>query len=518
MTQSFLQRKPLPEARALLVAGVRPVDAERISASDASGRIAAEDVVARHPAPHYRASAMDGVAVRSADTAAASASPVLMPVVAADGPGDDTGCLPVDTGSVLPDWADAVVRIEDTTLVTSEPADRSCYRISSPVAPRRDVRRIGEDIGGGVIVVRAGQRIGAWDIGAMLATGTTDVSVRKRPRIAIVSTGSEVVEPDGHAGAGQIIDYNSRMIAALAEEWGASAHRLGIVADDEKRLSDAVADAASRFDAVCVIAGSSAGRKDLTTSVLASLGEMLVHGVDIAPGRPVAIARIAKGDARATAVLAIPGYPVAAVVVCERLLRPLVAALLGSAEPMRPLVRARVVRNIPSRLGVDEFRRVVVTRQAGGLDVVAPLPSGAGSISTVSTAHGWLAIAATVEGIDAGSDVEIELLAAPGEIDAAFVLAGQPCAASAALESALRRQDLRARVHHLRLSAHDGLDAVARGEAHAAIVAQDASAGTDTGLPPSLRLQTGDGIGAAFAVVTGSTGDERLARLIRAHR
>src|SRR6185369_2605837 len=440
---------------------------------------------------------------------------VLHVVQAGAGP----GCLPVDTGSALPDWADAVVRIEDAAVVASdaEPPERGGYRISAPVAPGRDVRRIGEDIAGGVIVVRAGQRIRAWDLGAMLATGTTDVSVRRRPRIAIVSTGSEVVEPDGHATVGQIIDYNSRMIAALADEWGASAHRLGIVADDEKRLSEVVADAANRFDAFCVIAGSSAGRKDLTTSVLASLGEMLVHGVDIAPGRPVAIARVAGGAARATPVLAIPGYPVAAIVVCERLLRPLVAALLGTAEPVRPVMQARVVRNIPSRLGVDEFRRVVITRQAGGLDVVAALPSGAGSISTVSTAHGWLAIAATVEGIDAGSNVEVELLAAPGEIDAAFVLAGQPSAASAALEAALRRQDLRARVHHLRLSAHDGLDAVLRGEAHAAIVAQDTSAGGDAGLPPGLRLRNDDRIGAAVAVATGSAGDERLERLLRAH-
>src|SRR6185369_2627645 len=168
----------------------------------------------------------------------------------------------------------------------------------------------------------------------MLATGTTSLRVRRRPRVAILATGSEIVEPGGDAAAGRVIEYNSRVAAALVEEWGGSPHRLGIAADDATSLARAVGDAADRFDVVCVIAGSSAGRKDLTVATLASLGEVLVHGVDISPGRPAALARIRTRDsARAVPVIAVPGYPVAAIVVCEQLLRPLVAALLGSAEP-----------------------------------------------------------------------------------------------------------------------------------------------------------------------------------------
>ena len=475
---TFLQRRPLPEARALLLAGVVPVRDEEIAVDDAAGRVAAETVVARHPSPHYRAAAMDGIAVRAADTWAAADAPVRLRTIASTSPAPAAGepcCVAVDTGSLLPEWADAVVRIEDVT------AEDGGYRIKSVVPPGCDVRRAGEDIEAATVLVPAGARLRPWDIGAMLATGTTRVRVRVRPRLAILATGGEVVEPAQAAGPGQVIEYNSRVIAALAEGWGGSAHRLGIVADDEASLAAAVADAAARFDVVCVIAGSSAGRKDFTIATLASLGEVLVHGVDISPGRPVALARIRAGgrdkaEGRATPAIAIPGYPVSAIVVCEQLLRPLVCALLGSAEPPVARLHAGVVRKIPSRLGLEEFRRVCLTRQADGTYIVAPLPSGAASISSVSGAHGWLRIAASAEGLDAGTDAEVELMVPREEVDAAFVVAGEPCAASAALEAELRRANPRARVAHLRRGVNDQLAAVGRGEAHAAIVTSEEAA------------------------------------------
>jgi putative molybdopterin biosynthesis protein len=490
-TAGFLQRRPLPEARALLLAGVGAVDDEEIAVEDASGRIAAEDVVAQHRAPHYRASAMDGIAVRSADTWDAAEAPVVLEILAAAAPAPTAGsksCVVVDTGSLLPEWADAVVRIEDTT-----PVDGG-YRIKAAVPPGRDIRRAGEDIDEQTAILAAGSRIRAWDIGAMLATGATRVRVRRRPRVGILATGSEVVEPSGGAGPGQVLESNSRVIAALVEEWGGSAHRLGIVADDEAALARAIAEAAHRFDAVCVIAGSSAGRKDFTIGVLGSLGDVFVHGVDISPGRPVALARISGGEASraATPVVAVPGYPVSAIVVCEQLLRPLVAALLGTEETLRARLAARVVRKIPSRMGMEEFRRVCLTRQPDGRFVVAPLPSGAGSISTVSGAHAWLRIDATAEGVDAGTDVDVELLVAREDVEAAFVLAGEPSVVSATLQARLRGADPRARVVHLRRGAGEALASVGRGEAHGAIVtaeeAATAGAGFDVGGLPGTDL------------------------------
>ncbi len=471
----FLQRRPLSEARALLTASVAPVGDEEVAVEDAAGRIAAEDVVALHRAPHYRASAMDGIAVRSSDTWDAADAPVVLGAVAASAPAPAAGsrsCVVVDTGSLLPEWADAVVRIEDTA------AEGGGYRIKAVVPPGRDIRRAGEDIDEGAPIVAAGSRIRAWDLGAMLATGTTRVRVRRRPRVGILATGSEVVEPSAGAGPGQVIESNSRVIAALVEEWGGTAHRLGIVADDEAALSHAIAEAARRFDAVCVIAGSSAGRKDFTIPVLSSLGDVFVHGVDISPGRPVALARIGATDVSRvpTPVIAVPGYPVSAIVVCEQLLQPLVAALLGSSGSHPVRLAAHVVRKIPSRLGTEEFRRVCLTVQKDGTFVVAPLPSGAGSISTVTGAHAWLRIPPTAEGVDAGARVEVELIVTREEVEAACVLAGEPGEVSAALERRLRESNPRARVAHLRRGGGEALASVSRGEAHAAIVTADEAA------------------------------------------
>ncbi|MFN2425585.1 MAG: molybdopterin-binding protein [Candidatus Binatia bacterium] len=504
---NFLQRRPLAEARTLLLAGVAPVAAEEVCVDDAAGRIAAVTVMAAHPAPHYRAAAMDGYAVRASDTWAASEAPITLRLLAAgETPGREPCCAPVDTGALLPEWADAVVRIEDTAAV-----DGGC-RITSVVPPGCDVRRVGEDIAAGTILVPEGARIRPWDIAAMLATGTTRVRVRQRPRVAILATGGEVVEPPEAAAPGQVIEYNSRMIAALVEEWGGSAHRLGIVADDEASLARAISDAATRFDVVGVIAGSSAGRRDFTIAALASLGDVFVHGVDIAPGRPVALARLSPKEKKgsdpffenkrgltpfsrpsegATPAIAIPGYPVSAVVVCEQLLRPLVEALLGSTGAPGARMQARIARKIPSRLGMEEFRRVCVTRQTGGGYVVAPLASGAGSISTVSGAHAWLRIAAAVEGLDAGADVDVELIVSRDDVDSAFVLAGEPCAASAALEAELRRTSPRARVHFLRRGAADQIASVERGEAHGAILSDTDAEGAGTAFERRTLPATG---------------------------
>lgn len=501
----FLQRKSLQAARALLLGGVGALGDEEIEAGDADGRICAQPVVARHPSPHYRASAMDGIAVRAADTLAASGAPLLLRVLAMTDPAPPAGqpcCVPVDTGSLLPDWTDAVVRIEETS------AAGGGYRIKAAVAPGRDVRRAGEDIGQGELLLPDGARIRPWDIGAMLATGATRVRVRRRPRIAILATGSEVVEPQPAAAAGSVIDYNSRMIAARVEEWGGSAHRLGIVADEQGRLLAAIEDAAARFDAVCVIAGSSAGRKDFTIAALAAAGDVLAHGVDISPGHPVALARLRRGNEDGTTpAIAVPGYPVSAIVVCEQLLAPLVAALLGTAAQPPATVRARLLRKIPSRLGMEEFRRVCLVRQKQGTPVAAPLPSAAGSISSVSGAHGWLRTAPEVEGLDAGSEVDVELLVGAADVDAAFVVAGRPAPATAALESRLRGNDALARVVHLRLGDIDALQAVERGEAHAAVIGEKAA------LPPGLRSIDVAGVGAVLAVLAGSHGEDVLAAL-----
>ncbi|MFT4569506.1 MAG: putative molybdopterin biosynthesis protein [Hyphomicrobiaceae bacterium] len=454
----FLARVSPDEARRRLLEDVGPLPCESISIDAACGRITAAAIYAIHDAPHYRASAMDGIAVRAADTFEATPEqPVTLGLPPASGP----GCAEIDTGGVLPDWADAVVRIED---VRREPDG---FSLRCAVAPGHDVRRAGEDIDKGSRLLPRGARITPWDLGALIAAGIVNINVVARPRLAILPTGSEVTEPIADPAPGQVLEYNGRMIEAAAVAVGIQVTRLAIVADDQSKLERAVADAAANYDAVAVIAGSSVGRRDLTVDVLAKLGDVLAHGVDMMPGKPVSIARIGN-----TPIVGIPGYPVSAIVAAEQLLAPLLAKLAGVLETGPERVQARIGRKIPSRLGVEEFRRVCLCRHESGF-VVAPLPRGAGAVSTAARAHGWLRIGPTSEGVDADAEVTIDLIRSSAEALTTVVIAGAPDRDSAALED-----DLRANGHVLRMvwlgnSQDDAVEALVAGEAHAAVFGVD---------------------------------------------
>jgi len=460
----FLQRVTLGQAREIVISHAPHLQTEDVDAEHSLGRISALPVRALLSSPHYRASAMDGIAVRARDTSDASSdSPLKLEEIAAeDSPAASAKCFAtVDTGTPLPDWSDAVVRIENTRALPGG------VSISSPVQPDCDVRAIGEDIQSGSVLFARGHCIRAFDIGTMLATGVARVSVVKRPRIALLATGGEVVEPGSDLQPGAVIEYNSRVIAAMASEWGARADYLGRVVDDDQALASAIAAASTSHDVVCVIAGSSAGRKDLTVEALAKLGELLFHGVDMMPGKPSAFAVI--DDA---AVLGVPGYPVSAALACEQLLRPLLAAMLGSVEPRRETIEAELRRKLPSRLGVEEFLRVCITND-GDARVVALLPRGAGSISTLSRADGLLRIAANSEGIDAGSSVTIELLRPSAEIAGTVIVGGAPHTITATLEDLLRRSaspSLLPRLAHLGMATHDAILAMANGEVQIVLV------------------------------------------------
>ncbi|MFP6626190.1 MAG: molybdopterin-binding protein [Deltaproteobacteria bacterium] len=408
-------RQPLDKARAILLGlATKRAGSEEVEVQNALGRITAATVRAHTASPHYRAAAMDGIAVRSADTmAAAGDNPITLGDVGSGGSPDDTP-LPasaVDTGSAMPAWADSVVRIENTTRVDGG------WRIAEAAPPGRDVRRIGEDMEAGRVLLGGGRRIRPFDIGAMLATSVTTVEVGRAPTVAIIATGAEVIEPGPAAQPGQVIEFNSRVMAAMIQEWGGDARYLGLAGDDEESLASAISDAAISHDIVCVIAGSSKGRRDFTVPTLARLGKLVVHGVDMMPGKPVAFASVCS-----TPVIAIPGYPVSAILVCRELLGPLLLAMLGACPQAVATVRAEVKRALPSKLGVEEFVRVCLTPCGGGF-VVAPLPRGAGSISTIARADGILRIKAASQGIDAGSMVEVELLKTEAEAAANLVVA-----------------------------------------------------------------------------------------------
>ncbi len=488
----FLQRVSLQRAREVLLELARSPGREIIRVEQALGRISAAGVRAQAPSPHYRAAAMDGIAVRSADTEKAASAPVRLRAVDAPASAPPAGsCMPIDTGGAVPAWADAVVRIEDVKPVGDG------FELRAPVAPGRDVRSIGEDIDAGAALFARGHRIRPYDIGALLATGQTTVEVMRPPRIGILATGSEVVEPGADPEPGQVIEFNSRVLAAYAVEWGAMALYLGRVEDDPAVLARELRAAAATQDVVCVIAGSSAGRRDFTAEVLESTGELLVHGIDVMPGKPAAIARVADRP-----VIGIPGYPVSAVVVYRELVGPLVARMLGTAAQPAPTVRAEVRRRLPSRLGLEEFVRVCLAADAERL-VVAPLPRGAGSIGTLVQADGLLRIPATCEGYDPGSMVEIELLPTGCRPGMTVVVAGRSDEVSGWLEDRLRTEEPGLRFAHLGLSAHDAVTALARGEAHLLVLELPASG---TSAPGSGELLGNLGTCRIFEVAHPQTG------------
>ena len=439
------------EARA-----IPPRAPDVVPVEDSLHRITAEPVLARLSAPHYHGAAMDGIAVRAEETFGASdAQPLELELGTAPAP-PSRRFVYIDTGQALPDWANAVIMIEHVY-----PAGDGRVTIHQAAAPWQHVRLVGEDIVATEPLLPRGHRIRPFDIGALLAAGHTAVPVMPRPRIAIIPTGSELIEPGTAPTPGAIIEFNSRVVAAFVTEWGGCAQRLPPVPDQLDRITETVRDAVREHDIVTVLAGSSAGEHDFTVAALSGLGEILVHGIDIMPGKP-AICAIIDG----TPVLGLPGYPVSAVVVCQQVLRPLIARYLGRAAAPPETVRAVLPRKVPSRLGLEEFVRVTLG-QVGERIVATPLGRGAGVISTMVKADGFLRIPSLSEGVNANEAVDVELLRPRAEIGNTIVFSGSHDLSIGLLEDALKRA-----APHLKISASNagslgGLLALARGEAHA---------------------------------------------------
>ncbi|EEG77395.1 molybdopterin biosynthesis protein [Dethiobacter alkaliphilus] len=378
---------------------------ETVEVTAAVGRVTAQAVFAKISSPHYHAAAMDGVAVRSQDTVgAAETAPKRLRL--------NEQAFPVDTGNALPAGCDAVIMAEDITEFAEE------VEITASVAPWQHVRPIGEDIVATEMLLPAGHRLSGVDAGALLAGGITQVEVRKQPKVTVIPTGNELVTPGTPPGPGQIIEYNSTVFSALVSEWGGEPLRHDIVRDNFDQILEAVANAAQNSDVVLINAGSSAGRRDYTADVVAQLGEVLVHGVAVRPGKPVILGVVEK-----TPVIGVPGYPVSAVVALEIFLKPLLYRLQGLAEPARPTLRSVFSRQVTSPLSAEEWVRVKVGR-VGERYVATPLSRGSGVITSLVRADGIVRIPQQKEGLVAGEEVDVELLRAPDHIDRTVVCIG----------------------------------------------------------------------------------------------
>ena len=419
----YLEDIPLDEAwrrfiAALKAAGLwRPFDGEEIPVADALGRVTAEPIWARVSSPAYHAAAMDGYAVRSSDTLGATeTAPTRLAV--------EAQARYIDTGDPLPAWADTLIPIEQVHFIERPPS----IEILAAVAPWSNVRSMGEDMVATELVLPANHALRPVDLGAIAGCGHATVNVRRRPRVAIIPTGSELVTAEQAAGAGlqpgDIIEYNSIVLAAEVEQWGAIPTRYPIVPDDHERIKAAVIDAAAQHDLVLVNAGSSAGSEDFTARVVEELGTLLVHGVAVRPGHPVILGFLQSPISNVQCpIIGVPGYPVSAALTGEIFIEPLLAKWRGQPPLRKPTLKATITRKLLSPMGEDEWVRVTVGR-VGDRVVAAPLSRGAGVITSLVRADGIVRIPRFSEGVGAGDEVTVELYAAPDEIERTIVHIG----------------------------------------------------------------------------------------------
>lgn len=430
--------------------GLAPTRSETLPLEQALGRITSEPVWARISSPHYDSAAMDGVAVRAADTVGATeTSPIRLQV------GPEASW--VDTGDPIPDGFDAVIMVEVIHEVDDETIE-----IRDPVPPYHHVRPLGEDIVATELLLPSGHRIGPADLGACASAGLSEIDVRQSPQVAVLPTGDELVSAGSELKPGEIIESNGLMLAAMVREWGGEAALLPPVADDPEALGSAIRRAAQKADVIVINAGSSAGDEDYTAEVVSKLGRLVVHGVAVRPGHPVVL-----GVVEGKPVLGIPGYPVSAAVTSKLFVRPLIAQMLGTAPHRRDSVSATMTRKVLSPMGEDEFLRVSLGRVAGRL-VATPLQRGAGVIMSLVRADGLALIPRFSEGVDEGAEVEVELLRPLKQIEGTIVAIGSHDLTLDLLADRLRRSYPAYSLSSSNVGSLGGLMALRRGESHLA--------------------------------------------------
>src|SRR5215204_4667538 len=421
------------------------LDTMRLRLDEAVGRVTAEPVWARTSSPPFDAAAMDGIAVRAAETVGASeTSPVRL----------EAGAFEiVDTGDPIPGDFDAVVMREDVHT------DQGAVELRAAAAPYQHVRSIGEDVSAAELLLPAGPRPRAGGGGgaAAGAAGATELVVRRRPVVTVIPTGDEIRPVGSELGEGQLPDTNSVMLAAQAEAAGCEAHRFEVTPDVPDEIAAAVRAAAARSDLVVVIAGSSAGRDDHTAAVVAEVGTLAVHGVAVRPGHPVVLGAVE--GAPPTPVLGAPGYPVSAALTFDIFAAPLLARLEGAPPPESPIAQARLARKLASTMGMDDWVRVRLGRVGGRL-VATPLPRGAGVLTSLVRADGLLVVPAELEGHHAGEDVSVRLLRGVGEIERTIVATGSHDLVLDLAASTLRERDPRLTLASSNVGSLGGLTAL----------------------------------------------------------
>lgn len=449
--------KPLEDARALFLSHIdldKRAGVETIKAGGSSGRTTAEPIFAKRSAPSFHSSAMDGIAVRAEQTyGTTERHPTTLKA--------ERDFVWVNTGQPLPMGFDSVIMVEKIHQLDDERLE-----IRSAVHPWQNVRKVGEDIVATQLLFPQNHQLRPYDIGALISAGVFSVKVWKKPQVAIIPTGSELVHYEDLGETEplkdrQIIEYNSQVIAGLVVEAGAIPIVYDIVPDVEEQIRATLKKAVeSDVSAVLINAGSSSGSKDYTVHVIKEMGEVLVHGVAMMPGKPTIL-----GIVNGKPVVGNPGYPVSAALSFDQFVKPLLHLLQGHHPPERKVINVWPTRDIPSKLGIEEFLRVNIGK-VGSKHVATPLGRAAGSITTLTRAEGIIRIPALSEGITQNEEVEAELLVNERELENTVVVIGSHDITIDILADEIRRKGRDIRISSGNVGSLGGLIAHKKGTCH----------------------------------------------------
>lgn len=408
MQNVYLSNYELDEALKIYLDKLGPLNTETeiLNTWDANGRVTSKAMFANLSSPHYNSSAMDGIACKSEKTFTASDRNHLLLTEGAD-------YIVVDTGDPIPKEFDCVIMVEDLIKV-----DETHMEIYQSATPWQNIRPLGEDIVENQLIVPSNHKIRPVDIGALIAGGINELEVYKKPSVGIIPTGTEIVEPGTLLKVGDIIDFNSRTFSAQVSDWGGIPRRYNIVKDDYELIKNTVIKANEENDVVLINAGSSAGREDFTSSVISDIGELVIHGVAIKPGKPVMM-----GVIKGKPIIGIPGYPVSAYFVMEEIAKPIIYSFQGLETEDKKIVEATLTRRCMSSLKYHEFVRVKLG-YIGDKYVATPLTRGAGATMSLVNADGVLEIDQSIEGIEAGTKVKVKLLSSEDKIKNTLVCIG----------------------------------------------------------------------------------------------
>lgn len=430
---------------ALRAEGLTPVS-ETIPVFEASGRVTAEAVYAHICAPHYNASAMDGIALMANVTfGATETTPVRL---------DASQFIQVDTGDPMPEGTDAVVMIEDVVR------DGDDVLLYGAAVPWQHVRQVGEDVCAGDMILPSYTVITPAALGAMLAGGVMEVSVVKPPVVGIIPTGDEIVAPCTDPKPGDIIEFNSTIFSGILSSWGAVPKTYPIVKDIKEDIINTMKKAVEECDAVIINAGSSAGRDDYSSLAVSTVGTMLYHGIAIKPGKPAIL-----GYAGKKPILGVPGYPVSGIIVLDQIMRPVIEVMTGRNLHQQAEIEATLGRVMTSPLKYREFVRVRLGVDDKGGYIATPLSRGAGVVTSFVKADGIIDVPQDCEGYEAGDKVKVTLLRPIQDLNNTLTIIGSHDPLIDEVADILKRQNPDSVVSSSHVGSMGAIMAVKRGEA-----------------------------------------------------